>query len=577
MLDRLSNLARTIVSRESASVQTFRNEMIQTLKNPPVGGIDVAGIRARSGISEEGAARVLAELYLRFARKVAADGVITDAERAKLDRLAAVLGLDSRKARSIEQIAGSEVYEQAAQDAMADGVVTLEEAAHLAEMRRNLLPDPDDVDEEADTELASMFDRNAFQEALVRDFKGTDARTFDLMSYADRAGVPLSIASEIGEFLYAKFAAKVCADGIITATEREHLNVLARAFHVSPTWASQVERKAKRDVYCKAVVEALADGVISPSESGRLTSMRQTLDLPAGDASREASGLAAEAYEAIVRRIVESGVADQGVLQELSRFKRGLGLSNADANAMIRGRALDLYRETFAEIIQDGDITREQEHVLEWLQAETGIGADQVAPFAEQLAEVKRLAGYRSGRLPLVDTRKLLEGGETCHWDSPCSLLYQTARGVQRVDGELVATSKRVIFISPTRNYSFAPWKIVDLEERGRCVTVKTESRQGSGDYYVGKPRELEAILTGLARRGKYTATQGTGAGRTRHIPGDVKRAVWARDGGRCVQCQDNRYLEYDHIIPHSLGGANTYNNVQLLCRQCNSDKGDRI
>jgi 5-methylcytosine-specific restriction endonuclease McrA len=78
-------------------------------------------------------------------------------------------------------------------------------------------------------------------------------------------------------------------------------------------------------------------------------------------------------------------------------------------------------------------------------------------------------------------------------------------------------------------------------------------------------------------RKGKYTATGGTGSEMTRHIPGEVKRAVWARDGGRCVECRDDRYLEFDHIIPHSQGGANTFGSVQLLCRKCNNEKSDRI
>ena len=118
---------------------------------------------------------------------------------------------------------------------------------------------------------------------------------------------------------------------------------------------------------------------------------------------------------------------------------------------------------------------------------------------------------------------------------------------------------------------------MVDIEVRGQRVTVKVEVRQGNGDYVVGRPEELEAVLVGLARRGKYTATGGASSEMGRHIPGEVKRAVSARDGCRCVGCGDDRYLEFDHIIPHSRGGANTFGNVQLLCRRCNGEKGDRI
>jgi hypothetical protein len=60
----------------------------------------------------------------------------------------------------------------------------------------------------------------------------------------------------------------------------------------------------------------------------------------------------------------------------------------------------------------------------------------------------------------------------------------------------------------------------------------------------------------------------------TRSIPQDVKIAVSVRDQGRCVQCGSAQDLHYDHKIPWSKGGANTANNIQLLCGPCNRRKG---
>ena len=64
---------------------------------------------------------------------------------------------------------------------------------------------------------------------------------------------------------------------------------------------------------------------------------------------------------------------------------------------------------------------------------------------------------------------------------------------------------------------------------------------------------------------------------RSRRISQEVKDAVWNRDGGKCVQCGSNENLEFDHIIPFSKGGANTYRNLQLLCESCNRSKSDKI
>jgi len=60
-------------------------------------------------------------------------------------------------------------------------------------------------------------------------------------------------------------------------------------------------------------------------------------------------------------------------------------------------------------------------------------------------------------------------------------------------------------------------------------------------------------------------------------IPPAVKREVWRRDQGRCVQCSSQEQLEFDHIIPISKGGANTARNLQLLCEWCNRSKGASI
>lgn len=64
----------------------------------------------------------------------------------------------------------------------------------------------------------------------------------------------------------------------------------------------------------------------------------------------------------------------------------------------------------------------------------------------------------------------------------------------------------------------------------------------------------------------------------TRLIPSAVKREVWKRDGGRCVQCGSTDHLHFDHVIPFSKGGASiVVENIQLLCARHNLEKRDRI
>lgn len=62
-----------------------------------------------------------------------------------------------------------------------------------------------------------------------------------------------------------------------------------------------------------------------------------------------------------------------------------------------------------------------------------------------------------------------------------------------------------------------------------------------------------------------------------RAIPDDVKMFVWRRDQGRCVRCETNVDLEFDHVIPLVMGGGDTARNLQLLCGACNRAKGGNL
>lgn len=65
---------------------------------------------------------------------------------------------------------------------------------------------------------------------------------------------------------------------------------------------------------------------------------------------------------------------------------------------------------------------------------------------------------------------------------------------------------------------------------------------------------------------------------RTRIIPTEVKKIVWQRDGGKCVQCGATDELHFDHDLPFSKGGTSiSPNNVRILCARHNLIKGDKI
>jgi 5-methylcytosine-specific restriction endonuclease McrA len=62
-----------------------------------------------------------------------------------------------------------------------------------------------------------------------------------------------------------------------------------------------------------------------------------------------------------------------------------------------------------------------------------------------------------------------------------------------------------------------------------------------------------------------------------RPISESVRNEVWRRDQGMCVSCGSRERIEFDHIIPVSLGGGNTARNIELLCEACNRAKSNKI
>jgi len=92
---------------------------------------------------------------------------------------------------------------------------------------------------------------------------------------------------------------------------------------------------------------------------------------------------------------------------------------------------------------------------------------------------------------------------------------------------------------------------------------------------------QLERTKTGAATRPRKSARPAAAAGiRARHVPAAVRRAVWARDQGRCAfisatgRCDETGRLEYHHVVPFASGGATTVDNVQLRCRAHNAYEG---
>jgi 5-methylcytosine-specific restriction endonuclease McrA len=55
-----------------------------------------------------------------------------------------------------------------------------------------------------------------------------------------------------------------------------------------------------------------------------------------------------------------------------------------------------------------------------------------------------------------------------------------------------------------------------------------------------------------------------------------ARQEIYKRDGYACLMCGNSNpeMLSIDHIVPLSKGGKNRKENMQTLCKLCNSEKG---
>jgi len=134
-------------------------------------------------------------------------------------------------------------------------------------------------------------------------------------------------------------------------------------------------------------------------------------------------------------------------------------------------------------------------------------------------------------------------------------------------------------------------------ETNAKLLQAQELLRSQIPDGDVGEviDRALTALLKDLTKR-KFAATDRLHetierprssygvVPRSRHIPAQVKRKVWTRDGGQCAfvapdgrRCTERVFLEFHHVVPYGAGGKATVENIQLRCRAHNGFEAEQV
>ncbi len=283
-------------------------------------------------------------------------------------------------------------------------------------------------------------------------------------------------------------------------------------------------------------------------------------------------------------RLTADGIFTVEKSQYLAKVIASDRIEMQEALAFIRADALSLLDRTLDTVTSQGPLTDKAEEYICHLQRLLAVPDNAASHLLRRLT----LLNIYRGKFPVIPHWHLqdlrLESDETCYLLTEAQYYKVNASSIKLVQGRLLATNKKLRFLSATGGTEIAWNSIISIKKQwgtgGQIpvpgIYLELNKKSGNGFYAVTDPEMVIAIIDTLVRISKRQLVK-TESENSRHIPQEVKSAVWQRDQGKCVQCGASDYLEYDHIIPHSKGGASTVNNVQLLCRRCNQVKSDRI
>ncbi|MFE3545770.1 TerD family protein [Nocardia sp. NPDC059177] len=256
------------------------------------------------------------------------------------------------------------------------------------------------------------------------------------------------------------------------------------------------------------------------------------------------------------------------------RFQR---IDSERGRTVLRADGLRQVERMVAFAFADGEVLAEELDAFEHVVSELALSGEVIDDLRRRMHRGRTLSRLRGGELPTIDTPGLhLDPEERVYLDLPAVHIRMLARGPRNTEGRLIASSKKLRFVGDGTGIEL-PWtRVVSVHPEHGTVVLAATSARGGATFGVTDPDYVAAALEGALRVAKRLVLT-PGQLDSRSIPQDVKAQVWQRDGGVCVECGDGHYLEFDHIIPLSRGGATSAANLQILCRACNRVKGARI
>ncbi|MCG6156691.1 HNH endonuclease [Rubinisphaera margarita] len=396
-------------------------------------------------------------------------------------------------------------------------------------------------------------------------------------SRADFDSAAQSVYRQIA-FQYAKELDKPLAD-IPAVREASRLLLL------EDDSIARLDYETGLSLYRRAFSDAIGVGEISSTEQEQLDNIVKYFGLRAHDVKSAVADQAIAYYTHHLVTAARDGEIDSEEISLLDRIAHQFGLGAAALKSVSVPNKREILVNALEAIKSQNEILDSDKEFIERL---AGIvNAEELLPAClKDLELYQRVFRVRLGELPRlkVDSHVILERTEKLHYRVPVSFQFTAGGKIRKKPGELYVGSARLRFLARQKAHELRYKNILAVEfENGRSpkIRITVSSGTGGGSYVTTKGTdpgllfEVSEAVSFLVRKAKGMAVSRVRD--SRHIGDEIRSEVWFRDGGKCVLCGATEYLEFDHIIPHSKGGATSTQNLQILCRACNSKKSDSI